>query len=98
MCLKACKIKIIIGLLLLAFLAMDSLAAEEETSKQVLILASYNLGMKWEDSIISEIRHRFAVYMPSAAINVEFMDTKRIDPNAARLADLNTLYLKKYKR
>ncbi|MFA6373153.1 MAG: ABC transporter substrate binding protein, partial [Methanothrix sp.] len=53
--------------------------------------------MKWDDSIISEIKHQFSIYMPSAVINVEFMDTKRIDPNAARLADLKTLYLKKYK-
>ena len=35
--------------------------------------------------------------MPTAAINVEFMDTKRIDPNASRLAYLKTLYVKKYK-
>ncbi len=95
--LRAYMIKFIIGFLLIAFLVTGSLAAEEKTSKQILILASYNLGMKWDDSIISEIKHHFAIYMPSAAINVEFMDTKRIDPNVARLADLKTLYLKKYK-
>ena len=97
MCLRACITKFIIGLLMIAFLVAGSSAAEEKTPKQVLILASYNLGMKWDDSIISEIKHQFAIYMPSAAINVEFMDTKRIDPNVARLADLKTLYLQKYK-
>ena len=97
MYLRVYGIKFIIGFLLIAFLVTDSLAAEEKTSKQILILASYNLGMKWDDSIISEIKHHFAIYMPSAAINVEYMDTKRIDPNVTRLADLKTLYLKKYK-
>jgi len=93
----AYMIKFTIGLLLIAFLVAGSSAAEDKTPKQVLILASYNLGMKWDDSIISEIKHQFAIYLPSSAINVEFMDTKRIDPNVARLADLKTMYLQKYK-
>ena len=55
MCLRACITKFIIGILMIAFLVAGSSAAEEKTPKQVLILASYNLGMKWDDSIISEI-------------------------------------------
>jgi hypothetical protein len=96
MCLRAYMITFCIPFLLIVFLVTGSSAAEEKTSKQILILASYNLGMKWDDSIISEIKHQFAIYMPFAAINVEFMDTKRIDPNVTRLAELKTLYLKKY--
>jgi ABC-type uncharacterized transport system substrate-binding protein len=90
-------IKSIIASLLIASLIAVSQSAEDSSPKQVLILASYNLGMKWDDSIISEIKHQFAIHMPSAAIDVEFMDTKRIDPNASRLNDLKALYLKKYK-
>src|SRR5512136_2710027 len=95
--LRSYMIKFSVAFLLIAFLVTGSPAVEEKTAKQILILASYNLGMKWDDSIISEIKHQFAIYMPSAVIDVEFMDTKRIDPNATRLSDLKELYLKKYK-
>ena len=97
MCVHNLLVKMVIGFLLVTFLTTGSFGVEDKSSKQILILASYNLGMKWDDSIISEIKHHFAIYMPTAAINVEFMDTKRIDPNAARLADLKTLYVEKYK-
>ena len=53
--------------------------------------------MKWEDSIDSAIRLRFAMNDPSAVISIEYMDTKRIDPNQTRLDALKSLYIKKYK-
>jgi uncharacterized protein YjbI with pentapeptide repeats/ABC-type uncharacterized transport system substrate-binding protein len=53
--------------------------------------------MKWEDSIDDAIKLRLAISMPSAIVNVEYMDTKRIDPNQTRLAELKSLYVKKYK-
>ncbi len=53
--------------------------------------------MKWEDSIDSAIRLHFAINDPSAVISIEYMDTKRIDPNQTRLDALKSLYIKKYK-
>ena len=59
-------IKFIIGFLLIAFLVTNSLAAEEKTSKQILILASYNPGLRWTDSIGSEIENQLSIYYPTA--------------------------------
>jgi ABC-type uncharacterized transport system substrate-binding protein len=84
-------------LLLAALLSANSSAFDETHTKQVLILASYHPGMKWEDSIDSAIKLHFAMSMPSAVISVEYMDTKRIDPNQTRLDALKSLYIKKYK-
>ena len=84
-------------LLLIALLSASSSAGLPDQPKQVLILASYHPGMKWEDSIDSAIKLRFAISMPSAIIRVEYMDTKRIDPNQTRLAELKSLYIKNYK-
>ena len=94
---QAYIIKFIIGSLMIAFLITSSLAAEEKPSKQVLILASYHPGMKWEDSIDSAIRLHFVINDPSAVISIEYMDAKRIDPNQTRLDALKSLYIKKYK-
>ena len=71
--------------LFVALLSANSSAVEESHPKQILILASYNPGMKWEDSIDSAIRLHFAMNDPSAVISIEYMDTKRIDPNQTRL-------------
>ena len=87
--LRAYMTKFYVGSLI-AFLVTGSLAAEESTSKQILILASYNLGMKWDDSIISEIEHQFAIYMPSAVIDVVH-GHKTDDPNANRVGSLKTM-------
>jgi len=83
--------------LFVALLSANSSAIEESHPKQILILASYHPGMKWEDSIDSAVRLHFAMHNPSAAISIEYMDTKRIDPNQTRLDDLRSLYIKKYK-
>ena len=72
------------------------ISKETRPSKQILILASYNPGMKWEDSIDSAIRLHFAINDPSAVISIEYMDTKRIEPNQTRLDALKSLYIKKY--
>ena len=89
--------RVILGICMLAvLLSVASSAVEESPPTQVLILASYHPGMKWEDSIDSEIKLRFAMRMPSAIFSIEYMDTKRIAPNETRLADLRASYLKKY--
>ncbi|NMC10430.1 MAG: hypothetical protein GYA39_05575, partial [Methanothrix sp.] len=88
-----------LGLFLVIALSMVSASStvQESSPKKVLILASYNPGMKWEDEVISEIKLHFAMKMPSARIYVEYMDTKRMGADEARLADLKNLYIKKYK-
>ena len=91
-------IRIMLGILLLIpLLSATCSAISPGPAKQVLILASYHPGMKWEDSIDDAIKLRLAISMPSAIVNVEYMDTKRIDPNQTRLAELKSLYVKKYK-
>jgi uncharacterized protein YjbI with pentapeptide repeats/ABC-type uncharacterized transport system substrate-binding protein len=91
-------IRIMLGILLLIpLLSATCSAISPGPAKQVLILASYHPGMKWEDSIDGAIKLRLAISMPSAIVNVEYMDTKRIDPNQTRLAELKSLYVKKYK-
>jgi len=90
-------VKFILGFLLIAFLITGSLAAEEQTSKQILILASYNPGLRWTDSIGSEIENQLAIFYPSADFSFEYMDTKKQSPSKTRLAELAELYRNKYK-
>jgi len=90
-------VKFIIGFLLIAFLVTGSLATEEKTSKQILILASYNPGLRWTDSIGSEIENQLSIYYPTADFSFEYMDTKKQAPTKTRLAELVESYQKKYK-
>ncbi|RQW80297.1 MAG: hypothetical protein EHM14_05450, partial [Methanothrix sp.] len=95
----ASLVRIALGFGLMAALIYSVSASEvkDNSPKQILILASYNPGMKWEDNIISEIKLHFAMRMPSAAIRTEYMDSKRIAPDEERLEYLKGLYLQKYK-
>ena len=90
-------VKFIFGFLLIAFLVTGSLAVEEKTSKQILILASYNPGLRWTDSIGSEIENQLAIFYPTANFVFEYMDTKKQAPTKTRLAELLELYQNKYK-
>ena len=81
--------------LFVALLSVNSSAVEESHPKQILILASYHPGMKWEDSIDSAIRLHFAMNDPSAVISIEYMDTKRVDPNQTRLRCLKIIVYQK---
>ncbi|MDD4094396.1 MAG: hypothetical protein PHF94_07255, partial [Methanothrix sp.] len=65
--------------------------------KQILILASYNPGLIWTDSIGNEIQNQLSMYYPSAAFTFEYMDTKKQPPTAARLAELKESFKIKYK-
>jgi len=71
MCLRAYMLKFIIGFLMIAFLVTDSFAAEENTSPQILILASYNPGLKWTDSQGSEIENQLYMYYLKANFSFE---------------------------
>jgi ABC-type uncharacterized transport system substrate-binding protein len=90
-------IRFIIGFLLISFLVTDSIAVEEKTSKQILILASYNPGLRWTDSIGGEIENQLAIFYPTADFFFEYMDTKKQAPTKTRLAELAELYQNKYK-
>ena len=90
-------IKFITGFLLIAFLVTGSLATEEKTSKQILILASYNPGLRWTDSIGREIVNQLSIFYPTANFSFEYMDTKKVAPTKTRLAELKELYKNKYK-
>ncbi|VVB71759.1 Pentapeptide repeats (8 copies) [uncultured archaeon] len=57
---------------------------------------SYNPGLSWTDSITSAIRLRLAIFMPSAQLTVEYMNTKKHLPDASRLAYLRSVYHQKY--
>ncbi len=96
MCLHTFMIRVVVGIFLLASLTTGSLAIEDE-SKQILILASYNPGLKWTDSIGSEIENQISIYYPNADFSFEYMDTKKQAPTKARLAELKDLYRNKYK-
>jgi hypothetical protein len=95
--LRAYMLKFIIGFLLIAFLVTDSLAAEEKTTKQILILASYNPGLRWTDSQGSEIENQLSMYYLTSNFSFEYMDTKKQAPAKARLAELKESYQDKYK-
>jgi hypothetical protein len=64
-------VRFVIGILLIAFLVMDSLAVEDSNSKQILILASYNPGLRWTDSIGNEIENQLSIYYPTAEFTFE---------------------------
>ena len=87
---RLCLGSILSVALFVALLSANSSAVQESHAKQILVLASYNPGMKWEDSIDSAIRLHFAINDPSAVISIEYMDTKRIDPNQTRLDALKS--------
>jgi len=81
---------------ILALLIISSCAAKEAASKQILILASYNPGLKWTDSLGDAIEDQLSIYYPDADFHFEYMDTKRQPPTTARQDDLKELYRNKY--
>jgi len=95
--LRAIPIILGISLIIALFMTQSALALHETPSKQVLVLVSYNPGQEWEEDIISEIKLRFAMHMVTTEIATEYMDTKRINSDEARLAYLEGLYREKYK-
>ncbi len=59
--LPALMVRVILGIIFIALLAVSSSAVEEMPSKQILILASYNPGLKWTDSISNEIVKQLSI-------------------------------------
>ncbi len=90
-------IRLIPMMILVFFLIASSSGTEERTSKQILILASYNPGLKWTDSIGSEIENQLSIYYPTAQFVFEYMDAKKQSPTEVRLEELKELYQNKFK-
>ena len=78
--------------LILLFLILTSLFANN--SKEILLLHSYNSGLKWSDGITQGIKEVFEKY-PQFELTIEYMDSKKIDTKEY-LETLTNLYEKKF--
>jgi len=79
-------------LILIFFLTITSLLATN--SKEILLLHSYNNGLKWSDGITQGIKNTLEKY-PKYELTIEYMDSKKID-NQEYLDTLMSLYEKKF--
>jgi PAS domain S-box-containing protein len=78
--------------LILFFLILTTLFANN--SKEILLLHSYNSGLKWSDGITSGVKEVFDKY-PNYELTIEYMDSKKIDTKEY-LQSLTSLYEKKF--
>lgn len=78
--------------LILFFLILTTLFANN--SKEILLLHSYNSGLKWSDGITSGVKEVFDKY-PNYELTIEYMDSKKIDTKEY-LETLTSLYEKKF--
>ena len=78
--------------LILFFLTLSLFAST--TSKEILLLHSYNSGLKWTDGITQGVKDILDKY-PQYELNIEYMDSKKIDTKDY-LESLTNLYQKKF--
>lgn len=78
--------------LILFFLTIFSLFASN--SKEILLLHSYNSGLKWSDGITQGIKDVLDKY-PDYELTIEYMDSKKID-SQDYFDTLMSLYEKKF--
>lgn len=78
--------------LILFFLILTTLFANN--SKEILLLHSYNSGLKWSDGITLGVKEVFDKY-PDYELSIEYMDSKKIDTKEY-LESLTSLYEKKF--
>ncbi len=64
------------------------------TSKEILLLHSYNSGLKWTDGITQGVKDVLDKY-PQYELDIEFMDSKKLD-NQEYLESLMKFYDKKF--
>jgi len=67
-----------------------------QTPKEILLLHSYNKGLKWTDGISDGVNSVFKNY-PQYEITTEYMDSKKID-TPEYFSALFTLYKKKFSK
>ena len=78
--------------IILLFLLISSTFANN--SKEILLLHSYNSGLKWTDGITQGIKDIFEKY-PQYELTIEYMDSKKID-SQEYFDTLFSLYEKKF--
>lgn len=91
--------KIILILNVSFILLTNNFAYSEKKIKNILILHSYHQGFKWTDGINNSIKEYFNNNYTGNQyeFSIEYMDTKRNDPQKLFLPLLNT-YQKKYSK
>ena len=78
--------------LLLFILTISAFATT--TSKEILLLHSYNSGLKWTDGITQGVKDVLDKY-PQYELDIEFMDSKKLD-NEDYFESLMRFYDKKF--
>ena len=78
--------------LILFLLAISTLFAN--SSKEILLLHSYNSGLKWTDGITQGVKEVLEKY-PEYELSIEYMDSKKID-DKDYFDSLMNLYEKKF--
>ena len=78
--------------LILFFLTITTIFAN--SSKEILLLHSYNNGLKWTDGITQGVKEILDKY-PQYELTVEYMDSKKID-SQEYFDILMSLYEKKF--
>ncbi len=68
----------------------------ETPRKNVLVLNSYHQGLSWSDNIVRGIKSVLDPDTQAVELYLEYMDTKRLVPDAAYYEHLYELYKRKY--
>ena len=63
---------------------------------RVLLIASYHAGMPWSDAQIAGVRSQLAGLPMPVDVQLNFLDTKNVKPNAAYYLEFEALLLAKY--
>jgi signal transduction histidine kinase len=88
------RLDFLAGVLLCLFVLPAGLSRAGGTYN-VLVLNSYHRGYFWTDDIVSSVVNTFKEQAPGAKLFIEYMDTRRYDPNIV-FPDLKHLYAIKY--
>ncbi len=71
--------------------------ATDEPRRNILVLNAYNQGLSWSDNIIRGIKSVLDPETEAVELYLEYMDTKRLVPDAAYYERLYELYKQKYR-
>ncbi|MDC7240342.1 MAG: hypothetical protein PQJ50_08275, partial [Spirochaetales bacterium] len=74
--------KILLLMLLILVPLFSSTAARKSDELSILLLFSYHPGHTWEDSVYIELLRELSENIPSSQITLEYMDSKRNEPEA----------------
>ncbi len=71
-------------------------AAITGESSRVMLLVSYNAGMSWSDDQISGVRNQLQTLYPAVNLQLDFLDTKQIQPSPQYYQRMEELLRIKY--